>query len=159
MSAGSLVASGVGILLLVVTAYILIGGALTTTEVMVEAQSNLAAYQETRMRTAIAIQNTTLDGSTLYVRVTNTGSEPVVDLASIDVYLQNEGAPVYIPHGTDPYHWSTVKIDPDGIHPGQLDPGETLNLSIGFEGANPTWVQVVTPNGVSGSAYIDRPGE
>jgi len=43
---GTLVASGIGILLLVVTAYVLVGGTLATTEVMVEAQSNLAMYQE-----------------------------------------------------------------------------------------------------------------
>lgn len=42
MSAGPLVASGIGILLLVVTAYVLVGGTLATTEVMVEAQGNLA---------------------------------------------------------------------------------------------------------------------
>lgn len=155
MSAGPLVASGIGIFLLVVTAYILIGGTLTTTEVMVEAQSNLAAYQETRMRTAIAIQNTTLDGPTLYVDVKNTGNEPVVNITSIDVYLQNEGEPVYIPYGTDAYHWTKVDITPDAIHPGQLDPDETLNLSVTCtEGDNLTWVQVVTPNGVSSSAYI-----
>lgn len=150
MSAGPLVASGIGIFLLVVTAYILIGGTLTTTEVMVEAQSNLAAYQEARMRTAIAIQNTTLDGPTLYVEVKNTGSEPIVEIPSIDVYLQNENEPVYVPFG----NWSTVSITPDGIHPGQFDPGETLNLSVTTEDANLTWVQVVTPNGVSSSAYI-----
>ncbi|UYU18313.1 flagellar protein FlaF [Methanoculleus submarinus] len=155
MSAGPLVASGIGILLLVVTAYVLIGGTLTTTEVMVEAQSNLAAYQEARMRTAIAIQNTTLDGTTLYVEVKNTGSEPVVDITSIDVYLQIEGEPVYVPCGNDTYRWSKVSITPDGIHPGELDPGETLNLSVTCtEDANLTWVQVVTGKGVSGSAYI-----
>ncbi|BBL67899.1 flagellar protein FlaF [Methanoculleus chikugoensis] len=155
MSAGPLVASGVGILLLVVTAYVLIGGTLTTTEVMVEAQSNLAAHQEVRMRTAIAIQNTTLDGTTLDVEVKNTGSEPVIEIASIDVYLQIEGEPIYIPHGTDTYHWNKVNITPDGIHPEELDPGETLILSVTCtENATPTWVQVVTPNGVSSSAYI-----
>ena len=155
MSAGPLVASGIGIFLLVVTAYILIGGTLTTTEVMVEAQSNLASYQEVRMRTAIAVQNTTLDGPTLSVEVKNTGSEPVIDVTSIDVYLQIEGEPVYIPYGTDACHWSKVNITPDGIHPAELDPGETLTLSVTCtEDANLTWVQVVTPNGVSSSAYI-----
>ena len=68
MSAGPLVASGIGILLLVVTAYVLVGGTLATTEVMVEAQSNLAMYQEARMRTAIEIQNTTLSDQTLSSR-------------------------------------------------------------------------------------------
>jgi flagellar protein FlaF len=160
MSAGPLIASGVGILLLVATAYVLIGGTLATTEVMVEAQGNLAASQEVRMRTAIAIEKTNLAGTSLYVEVKNTGSEPVVDIMSIDVYLQIDGEPVYIPHGNDTLHWSKEYIDPDGVHPGQLDPGETLNLSVTCtEDAIPTWVQVVTPNGVPTSAYITTTGE
>ncbi|WP_286681256.1 flagellar protein FlaF [Methanoculleus sp. DTU007] len=157
MSAGPLVASATGIALLVVTAYVLIGGTLTTTEVMVEAQSNLVAYQEARMRTAIEIQETVIDNQTLYVKVKNTGSESIVDFPSIDVYLQVEGEPVYVPYGTDLNHWSKVSIEPDGVHPGQIDPGETLTISITYAvGVTPpTWVQVVTPNGVTGSAYIN----
>ncbi|MCK9278635.1 MAG: flagellar protein FlaF [Methanoculleus sp.] len=151
MSAGPLIASGVGILLLVATAYVLIGGTLATTEVMVEAQSNLAIHQEARMRTAIAVQNTSIADSTLFVEVKNTGSEPVVDVSSVDVYLQSEGVPVYIPFG----NWSKVSITPDDVHPDEFDPGETLNLSVTYqEDVNPTWVQIVTPNGVSSSAYI-----
>lgn len=157
MSAGPLVASGVGILLLVVTAYVLIGGTLSTTEVMAEAQSNLVAYQEARMRTAIEIQETVIDNQTLYVKVKNTGSESIVDFPSIDVYLQVDGELVYVPYGTDLNHWSKVSIEPDGVHPGQIDPGETLTISITYAvGVTPpTWVQVVTPNGVTGSAYIN----
>ncbi|GLI46159.1 flagellar protein FlaF [Methanoculleus bourgensis] len=157
MSAGPLVASGIGILLLVVTAYVLVGGTLATTEVMVEAQSNLAMYQEARMRTAIEIQNTTIvDNETLSVEVKNTGSEPVVDIQLIDVYINNGNAPVYVPYKKEGgNYWNSTGIDPDHIHPGQLDPGETLTLRVPYEkDAQPTWVQVVTPNGVSSSAYI-----
>lgn len=152
MSAGPLVASGIGILLLVVTAYVLVGGTLATTEVVVEAQSNLAMHQEARMRTAVEIQNTTIvDNRTLYVEVKNTGSEPIVDIPLIDVYLHIGGAPAYVPYGTG---WSKENITPDDIHPGEFDPGETLNLSVPYEmDADLTWVQVVTPNGVSCSAY------
>ncbi len=159
MSAGPLVASGIGILLLVVTAYILIGGTLTTTEVMVEAQNNLAAYQETRMRTAIMIQNTTLKNTALQIEVKNTGSEPIVDIPSIDVYIQSNGLPDYVPYNTDGLHWISAGIAPDEIHPGTLDPGETLTLTVTFsEGDRPVWVQVVTPNGVSSSAYVTTAG-
>ncbi len=157
MSAGPLVASGIGILLLVVTAYVLVGGTLATTEVMVEAQSNLAMYQEARMRTAIEIQNTTIvDNETLSVEVKNTGGEPVVDIPLIDVYISNGSAPVYVPYGNEGgNYWSNMGIDPDHIHPGQLDPDETLTIRVTHEkDAQHTWVQVVTPNGVSSSAYI-----
>ncbi|WP_214041359.1 flagellar protein FlaF [Methanoculleus sp.] len=156
MSAGPLVASGVGILLLVVTAYVLIGGTLATTEVVVEAQSNLATYQEAKMRTAIEIQNTTIADGALYIEVMNTGSEPVVEISSIDVYVQSGGVPVYIPYQAGANHWDRVSITPDEVHPGELDPGETLNLSVTYEeDIDPTWVQVVTGNGVSSSAYIN----
>lgn len=154
MSAGPLVATGIGVLLLVATAYILIGGTLATTEVMVEAQSSLAVNQEVRMRTAITIQSTAIEGQTLYVEVENTGSEPVVEIASMDVYLYAGGTPAYIPFGSGANTWSKVNIVPDDVHPGELDPGETLNLSVAFEGDSPGYVQVVTGNGVSSSAYI-----
>jgi flagellar protein FlaF len=150
MSAGPLIATGIGVLLLVATAYILIGGALATTEVMVEAQSNLAVNQEVRMRTAIAIQNTTIGDGTLYVEVANTGSEPIVEIPSMDVYLYAGGTPAYIPFGD----WKKESIIPDDVHPGELDPGETLNLSVDFGDDRPGYVQVVTGNGVSSSAYV-----
>ncbi|WP_292520693.1 flagellar protein FlaF [Methanoculleus sp.] len=153
MGAGSLVASAIGILLLVFTAYVLIGGTLATTEVMVEAQGNLIVHQEARMRTAIEIQNMTIDDRTLYVEVKNTGSEPIVDIPATDVFLLNEGVPAHIPYGIAGWDWEN--IDPDDIHPGELDPGETLNISVEFGETRPGWVQIVTPNGVTSSAYIN----
>lgn len=150
MSAGPLVATGIGVLLLVATAYVLVGGTLATTEVMVEAQSSLITHQEARMRTAIAIQSTAIEGSLLYVEVENTGSEPIVEIAAMDVYLYTDGTPAYIPFGG----WKKENITPDDVHPWELDPGETLTLSVGFEGDPPRYVQVVTGNGVSSSAYI-----
>ena len=35
-----------------------------------------------------------------------------------------------------------------------LDPGETLTLAIRFEGNSPGYVQIVTGNGISSSAYV-----
>jgi archaeal flagellar protein FlaF len=156
MSAGPLVASGIGIILLIITAYVLVGGTLSTTEVMVLAQGDLAIQQETRMRTGIAIDQTLLDmgTSTLYVEVKNTGSEPIVRFEYVDVFITDGSAPVYIPHGSGPGTWSVVAITPDLIHPSQLDPGETLNLSVRYTGDDPVWVQVTTGNGVYDSAYI-----
>ncbi|NLM29555.1 MAG: flagellar protein FlaF [Methanomicrobiales archaeon] len=156
MSAGPLVASGIGILLLIVTAYVLIGGTLSTTEVMVEAQTNLARYQEVRMRTAIEIQGAEITENILHIQVKNTGSESIVDIALIDVYIDTGDDPVYVPCGTEgSLYWWNAGIDPDAIHPGALDPGETLTIGIAHNlDTDPLWVQVVTPNGVTSSAYI-----
>ncbi len=150
MSAGPLIAAGIGTLLLIVTAYVLIGGTLATTEVIVEAQNNLATHQEARMRTAISIQSATISGQTLHIDVKNTGSEPIIDIPAIDVYIGIDNIPIYIPYGD----WTAGEITPDHIHPGELDPGETLPISIRFEGSDPMWVQVVTGNGVTSSAYV-----
>ena len=95
MSVGPLIASGIGVILLVATAYVLVGGTLATTEVMVEAQNSLVVQQEIRMRTAITIQDATIEGQTLYVDLKNTGSEPIVDVAAIDVYIYRDGTPHY----------------------------------------------------------------
>jgi len=148
MSAGPLIASGIGVILLVATAYVLVGGTLATTEVMVEAQNSLVVQQEIRMRTAITIQDAAIEGQTLYVDLKNTGSEPIVDVAAIDVYIYRDGTPHYTGD------WTVVDILPDDIHPGMLDPGETLFLAVRFEGSSPGYVQVVTGNGVSSSAYV-----
>ncbi len=156
MSVGSLVASGIGILLLVITAYVLVGGTLGTAELVVMAQSDLAIQQETRMRTNIDIAATSLDAAeqVLYVEVENSGNEPIVNFAHMDVYLVTSGSPVYYPYGTGEDTWQYVAINPDQIHPRQLDPGEVLNLSVLYTGDDPTWVQVTTGNGVYDSAYI-----
>ncbi|MDN7023382.1 flagellar protein FlaF [Methanoculleus sp. FWC-SCC1] len=153
MSVGSLVASGIGILMLIITAYILVGGTLGTAELVVMAQGDLAVQQEIRMRTNIDISATSLDevGKALYVEVANSGNEPIVNFEHMDVYLVTTGSPVYCSYGTD---WSVVGISPDSIHPGQLDPGEVLNLSVTYAADAPTWVQVTTGNGVYDSAYI-----
>lgn len=160
MSAGSLVASGIGVFLLIVTAYVLIGGTLATTEVMVEAQGNLAAYQEARMRTAIEIQNVAIiNNETLNVEVKNIGGESITAVPLMDVYINDGSLPRYVPYGQgDGICWNAIEIAPDDIHPGQLDPGETLYIEIisSDEQIESTWIQVVTPNGVRSSTYIGK---
>ncbi len=156
MSAGSLVATGFGIVLLVVTAYILVGGTLSMAERAISAQSELAQQQEIRMRTSIEIVNATDDASasTLYIEIRNTGSEPIVNYSHMDVYVVNESLPIYYPYGSGSGSWSINVIKPDTIHPGQLDPDEVMNISVRYPGKSPIWIQVTTGNGVYDSVQI-----
>ncbi|MDI6719525.1 MAG: hypothetical protein QMD46_07955 [Methanomicrobiales archaeon] len=156
MATASLIASAIAILLLVVTAYALMGGTLSTASMIAGAQSDAVHHQEIRLRTSIAILDARLNASTatLWLEVENTGSETVGDFDHMDIYLSSGGDPMFHPRGSGPGTWSIVSISPDSIHPGMLDPGEVANLSVAYVGDPPQWVQVVTASGVYDSRYI-----
>jgi flagellar protein FlaF len=156
MATASLIAASIGILLLVVTAYVLVGGTLATAEVVISAQQDAASHHEERIRTGITIARTLhVPGvSTLYVLLENSGSEPITDFDHLDVYLSDGGTPTYHPFGAGPGTWSLVSIVPDVVHPNQLDPDEMMNISVPYAGNPPTWVQVATDNGVCDSTYV-----
>jgi archaeal flagellar protein FlaF len=156
MATASLIATAISILLLVVTAYVLIGGTITTAEIVTTAQSDSAKHHEIRLRTSITVTDTSIETntSTLSVDVKNTGSETIGDFEHMDVYLMTDGVPAYYPYGTGDGKWSIQSIIPDEIHPGQLDPEETVRISIRYTDPAPTWVKIATNDGVYDSAYV-----
>ncbi|MDK2973909.1 MAG: archaeal flagellar protein FlaF [Methanofollis sp.] len=161
MGAGSLVASAVAIILIVVAAYAVIGSTLVTAEVVATAQSDQIHQQEARLHTSIAIVGHTFDtgASTLYLNVENTGSEPILAFDQMVIFtLINGSTPVYYSYddagGGGTGTWSWVSIEPDTVHPRELDPDEVINISVRYADAGPAWAQVTTPNGVYDSAYL-----
>ena len=153
MAFASVLASAIGILLLIITAYVLVGGTLTTTETVVNAQADMTAIHVKMLGTAIQIQYTNISApGQLDISILNSGTEPVTDLSHMDVLLQSAGnAPVLKIKDNG---WSVVSINPDIVHPNQWDPGEVMNISVTFSDPPPVWVQVTTPNGAYTSAYI-----
>ena len=156
MATGTLIATAIALILLVVTAYALVGGTLSTAEVIAVAQSDVAKQQEIRLHTSISILDTHVEAntSTLFMEVENAGSEVIGDFDHMDVYLCSGGDPAFYPRGSGPGTWSIVSISPDSIRPGMLDPGEVANLSVVYSGNPPEWVQVVTACGVYDSKYV-----
>jgi flagellar protein FlaF len=155
MSAGSLIASAVAIIMIVVAAYAVIGGTLVTAEVVADAQSDQFRQQEARLHTAVSIVGYTIGASEVYLDVENTGSEPILAFDEMAVFtLVNGSAPVYYAYGEGAGTWSWVSIEPDTVHPHSLDPGEVMNISVRYTGGAPEWAQVTTPNGVYDSAYL-----
>lgn len=156
MGFSSLVASAIGILLLIITAYVLAGGTLSVANVVASAERDAVAQQEIRMRTSIEIlsasRNTTT--SSIEAEIENTGSETVGDFEHTDIYLLTDGVPVHNSFGTGSGTWSIVSIQPDGIHPGYLDPGETMTIVVFYSGSSPDWMQITTSTGVSDSVYL-----
>jgi len=157
MAAGSLVASGIGIVLMITVAYVLIGGTLSTAEIVSVAQTDLALQQEMRMRTQIGIDGCLhTDPRTVILEVRNTGSEIIGDFEHIDLFLSHGGEITHYPFGSG-WDDGTIAISPDTIHPGLLDPDEVMTITITYpEGRErPTWIKITTGNGVYASTYIE----
>ena len=156
MGTASLVATAIGVLLLIITAYVLAGGTITVAEVVATAQRDSVNLHEVRMRTAIEIRSAILEtnSSTLFVSVENTGNELLDDYDHTDVFLLMDGIPEHCAYHSGIYPWTILSIQPDAIHPGQLDPGEVMNISIPYGESPPTWIQVTTSSGVSDSQYV-----
>lgn len=157
MASASLVATAFALIMLIITAYFLVGVVLTTAEVVSTAQADQINQQEERVRTAININNTSIEsGSIIYAEIENTGSVVISDIKYMDVYTINgKSSPIYYSQGTGTGTWSKISIEPDIINPGQWDPKEVMNISITYPGSDPpVWIQVTTPNGISDSTYI-----
>ena len=152
MAAASLIASALGIVLILVTAYILVGGTVMTSETVVNAQKDMTALQVKMIGTSMNIMDVS-PSNPRYITIENTGSETIRNFEQIDVFLTFSGsAPrIYTYNaGGGNGHWNKIEIVPDYIHPEQWDPGEVLNMSVEYEESGTLiGVQVTTGNGAS----------
>ena len=156
MSAGTIIATGIAIILLIITGYILIGGIISTSRIVVMAQQAAAQQEAQRIHTQIKIFSATTDSSTnvTFIEVNNTGSEIVGDFDNMEVYLLQNGVPYMYMNQSGSYEWTYLIGPPDQVNPGLLDPGESMNITVPYDGTkgNATWVKVTTANGVYDSA-------
>lgn len=157
MAFASIISSAIGIILLIITAYVLVGGVLTTTQIAMNAQSDMTAVHMKMLGTAIEVDSTSVENSTpnvIYLNLLNSGSEPV-DMTQVDVFLEVPGtAPLKIPEGSGAGTWSIISPDPDII---QWRPTEVLNMSIEYGGSYPVVVHLTTGNGISAFSRITGP--
>jgi len=156
MAVSEIIGAAVGILLLVIVAYIVVGSTLTAAETVATAQKDLSLQNEARLGTSIVINRSEISNTTseLDFSITNNGNEIISDFSHMDIYTW-KGAPgqgyVNNVFGTG---WTIDHIDPDFIHPMQLDPGEKMWVRLKFDTDKPVWLQVTTANGVYASAYV-----
>ena len=163
MGVGTIIATAIAILLLIITAYVLIGGTLATAKTAVYAQRAMTDQENQRIHTRIEIANASVNtgaGET-FLEVKNTGSEVIGDFGHMEVYLLQN----VTPDDFTPYTYTNLPADynftyrmnpPDLVHPGLLDPDEVVNMTVHYDAAkgDPWWVKVTTPNGVYDSAYL-----
>jgi flagellar protein FlaF len=155
MAAASLVATAIGILLLIVTGYLLAGGIISLTNTMISAEKDMTSLSTRIVGTSIRITESS-GNSTVSLTLNNTGSERISRYEYMDVYVQaGDTVPEYYRYNPSGGRgWLIVGIVPDTVFPGAWDPGEEMFIVLTGDGGPYTWVQVTTPNGVSASAYL-----
>jgi len=164
MAVAEIIGAAVGVLLLIIVAYVVVGGTLTAAETVSNAQKDLTLQQEARLQTSIEITDKDKNGPVINISITNSGTEAIRDFTHMVIFTYTDGDATGYRHLT--YEngcgiegtWcipGDLGIVPDTIHPGVLDPGEKMwIMAISPAGTAPDWCQVTTGNGVYASAYL-----
>lgn len=150
MAGGEVVGAAIGVLLLIIVGYLLVGSTMTTAEVVVSAQKDISIQNEARLQTSIDIIPPVNWGPPTIFTLRNTGQEPISDFTHMNVVLFNSTGypPILYSYGVG---WSHGTITPNLIHPNMLDPGEQMVITVNNIGVTPdppSYVQVICANGV-----------
>jgi len=161
MAVAEIIGAAVGVLLLVIVAYLLVGGTLSMAETVTTAQKDLTNLQEARLRTSISVSNAVNEAPYLNFTVKNTGNEIISDFNHMDVYSYDTSNG-YIHYTYDKDNtgtagtWSIIRFEKDLVHTHELDPDDIMTVWAIVPGtySSKTTVQVTTGNGVLGIASV-----
>lgn len=160
MAVAGIIAAAVGVMLLIVVAYVVVGATMTTAETVTSAQKDVTLQNEIRLGTALVISDPTHNTSNITANITNTGTEIIQDFNHMDVLVYDTGSGEYQICTYDPRDpgtagtWYVSSRYQDVIHPSELDPGEKYQVQVATRGSSPYWFQITTGNGVYASAYV-----
>jgi flagellar protein FlaF len=99
MAVAEIIGAAVGVLLLIIVAYVVVGSTLTAAETVSFAQKDLTQLSEARLKTSIALNKTeaNLSGQGLNFSVVNNGNEIISDFSHMDILLSTGGGIRRIP--------------------------------------------------------------
>jgi flagellar protein FlaF len=161
MAVSELIGAAVGIILLIVVAYVVVSGTLVTAETVAGTQKDLSLLQESRMRTSLALRDVRngTAASIVMANLSNDGTEIISDFKHMDVLVYDQELMAYDTctydmTGGTAGTWNIENRYGEFIHPYSLDPGEEYLIRIVSGGNQPKWLQITTANGVSASAFV-----
>ena len=130
-------------------------------ETVTSAQKDLTLRQETRIRTAFAIndQYNLTDSRIILANITNTGNEIISDFKHMDVIVYDKDSMeyevcIYDATGGTAGTWNIANRYNEFIHPYSLDPGERYQIRIVSNYNQPKWFQITTADGIYASAIL-----
>jgi len=160
MAGAEIIGAAVGVLLLILVGYFLIGSALTTAEVVTTAQKDISMQNDARLQTAIIINYLSFPtGNTFEFSLNNTGSESIKDFPHMDIFSYESSLGyqryTYTKSSTaNAGEWTIIQFDRDFVHPNMLDPGEAVWICATYSLPKPVSLLVSTSNGVVTSKPI-----
>ena len=138
MGFASIIATALGIILLIVTAYVLVSGVLVASETVVAAQKEMTAIQVEMLGTSLNVTYLVSD-----IIIENNGNEPIRDFDKLDVYVvDSSSGPTLYRYPSD---WTIIPPSPTKK---QLNPGEEMTINLTSYTGTATNIKIVTPNGV-----------
>jgi len=157
--------AAVGILMLIIVAYLVVGSTLSTADIITSTQKDVTLQNEERMRTEISFFTLNVTKTPLPSEITlclnNTGSETIRGLTYMDIFTKNSTGILHYRYDPDyettspvPVTWGIDHIDRDFINWGLVDPGEAVWINATYAGEKPTNILVATGNGVYTSTTI-----
>lgn len=155
MAVAEIIGAAIGVLLLVVVAYLLVGGTLTAAETVMTAQKDMTLLNEARLKTSIAVTDIQpVSGNSLNLSISNTGEETISDLSHMDVFsFDSTNGYIHYSYSSDSGivdTWQILRFENDHIHAKELDPGVKMWIQVNLPaGVSPSSVQITTNNGVS----------
>lgn len=169
MGFGTVVATGLSIILLLITSYALFMGFSGAMDAMIYSMKDAQNLKNDQLKTEMAVVNINANGHNITFDVMNTGKTKITNISKMDLIFkfnrtQNKSYSVtyWVPYTPDApgsvNTWSMTGIEPDMINPRLLDPGETMHCKAYLEDElyplATGWISVTSPNGSSGSAYF-----
>ena len=160
MAVAGIIAAAVGVMLLIVVAYVVVGATITAAETVSNAQKDLTLQNEMRLRTVFTITDPKNNSSIIISNISNTGTQIISDFNHMDVIVYDTGfndyqVCTYDANRSDtPGTWYIANSYQDFIHPSELDPGEKYQIRVTTRGSSPNWFQITAGNGVYASAYL-----
>jgi hypothetical protein len=169
-----IIVSAIGILLLVLVGYVLVGSSLASGDMIASAQKDMTGLKEGQLNTNITVtytKQTWRGGSDLYhdfdFRIQNTGNT-IIDYQELNMVIMTQSPSTVYINGSDAVGWigsnTAGKWQFEGIYrdqswsgelfnPNQWDPGEYVYGWIGMN-PHPTDLYVFTPNGATGYSTV-----
>lgn len=171
MGFGSIIATGLTVILLIVTGYLIMAGLISSVNSAEAASGVVRDAREAQIDTSLDVWNVTkAGGSSLQFSVNNTGCAPIGNISQLDVIVRfvdaDNGSPVsglWMPwapaSASDCWHaGQIVSMARDAAISERLNSGEMLVIRCDFDGLLPSnagSITVSTANGECASGLFN----